>query len=725
STGTITAALILLSFFYLLLGRTELQLQSSIRQLRENEQHLAHAQHIAHIGSWELDIKQQIMRWSDEIYEIFELNPHSSQIGFSTFTDFAHPEDRPAVEQRLANGLNQHKTCEITYRIQLQDKRIKYIRVLCEFNLDEAAQATAASGTVHDITEQKKTEMLSARMGNIFEHSWNEIYAFDAHSLLFLDVSDGAQHNLGYSMEELRQLTPYDIKPEISREQFIAMIEPLRQGRQRTLNYETIHQRKDGSTYPVEARLQISTEQSPPVFMTIVQDITERKQYIEKLEHKTLYDDLTDLPNHFLLRDRLEHAMKVARRQATMLAVLVIDVKRLREINNLMGHFNGDLVLKEVAQRLALRLRESDTVARLSGDEFAVVLSNLNIEHVYLVAAKIQRIFEQPILVDDTPLEIEAAIGVALYPDHGDDPDILIQHADIAMHIAKNGAGGLNVYNPDDDPYSLQRLKLHGELREAISKKMLVLHYQPKIDLKTCNIISVEALSRWSHPQDGMISPVDFIPMIEQSGMIRPFTLWILEQAIMQCRRWTDAGIDLSIAVNLSTRNLLDPTLPDFIASMLAMYQVSADRLSLEITESAVMSRPESAVTLLNRLHDMGIKLSIDDFGTGYSSLTYLKKLPVQELKIDQSFIFNLNQSEDDAVIVRSTIDLAHNLGLSVVAEGVESRTILETLTTLRCDIGQGYFFSRPLPANELEDWLTTTSWGLPAVSPKPASSRL
>jgi len=333
-------------------------------------------------------------------------------------------------------------------------------------------------------------------------------------------------------------------------------------------------------------------------------------------------------------------------------------------------------------------------------------------EHLPEAVNKLHTCLEQPVIVADTPLEIEVAVGSALYPDHGDTPTALLQHADIALRVAKSEASGFSIYSPEEDPFSLRRLRLLGELRQAIADSALALYYQPKIDLARNRITGVEALARWPHPVEGMISPGDFMPMVEQTGLIRPFTRWVLETAVIQCRRWREAGIDLTVAVNLSTRNLLDPTLPDILAGLLETHHVGTAGLTLEITESAVMSRPDVALKVLTRLHDMGFKLSIDDFGTGYSSLGYLKRLPVDELKIDYSFVSDLMDDENDAVIVCSTVSLAHNLGLKVVAEGVESKDIWDVLVVLGCDKAQGFYFGRPQSAEQLERWLSDSPWG-------------
>jgi len=713
ASSSLLMSVLIFIFFYFTLGRTERQLTTSIHNLQKSKEQLSHAQHIAHMGSWESDIKSDEFVWSDEMYNIFEISQPDSSASYKSFIDAVHPDDRDRVKIYMESSRESDKPYDITYRTLMPDGRIKYLRDICDFTYDSAGNITHTTKIVHDITELRQAAMLSERMGNLFENSWNEIYTFNTDSLKFVDVSKGALQNLGYTIEELQQMTPVDIKPEVSGDQFYTLIEPLYNDDVKQVDFETLHQRKDGTCYPVEVRLQISTEELPSIFTAIIQDISERKKYIEELEHKTLHDALTDLPNHSLLQDRLQHALKIARRETSTLAVLNLDIVRLREINDVMGHQNGDIVLKETALRLRKVLREVDTVARLSGVGFSIIMPGINIENVNIAVDKVQRLFKEPVIIEEIPLEMEVAIGVAFYPLHGEEPEALIRHADIAANVAKSNVNGFCIYDPEDDPYSLEQLKLFGELRSAISNKEMMLYYQPKIDIKTGKIKSVEALARWSHPVEGMISPEKFIPMVEQTGMIRPFTLWVLEEAIIQIKSWAQSGIELSVAVNLSTRNLLDPSLPDYIQSLLESHQVSAKSLSLEITESAIMYRPESAIALLERLHDMGFSLSIDDFGTGYSSLAYLKKLPVDEIKIDQSFVYGLITNEDDAVIVHSTIELAHNLGLTVVAEGVENQEVHDMLKTLGCDISQGYYFTRPIANTELSLWLSESPWGL------------
>lgn len=444
------------------------------------------------------------------------------------------------------------------------------------------------------------------------------------------------------------------------------------------------------------------------------EDITERKHYIAELEHKALYDNLTDLPNRNLFTDRLKLALAVARRETKPLAIILLDIARLKEVNDILGHHNGDIVMQEVARRITMALRETDTVARLGGDEFAILLPGDEKEFATIAIEKIQKAMEPPALIDGSPLDIEVNMGVAVYPQHGEDPTLLLSRADVAMRMAKSEVSGFCIYESSHDHYSRRRLSLLGELRRAIAQNELVLYYQPQVDIASGKVIGVEALVRWPRTACDMVSPMEFIPLAEQTGLIRPLTLWVLEQAVVQCGHWRTKGLDLKVSVNLSARNLLDSTLPDTLARMLATRQVTSDCLMLEVTESAVMLQPERALQILTRLHEMGASLSVDDFGTGYSSLAYLTKLPVCELKIDQSFVFGMVKNDNDAIIVRSTIDLAHNLGLKVVAEGVEDQETLQLLASLGCDTGQGYYFARPMPAEHFSRWLSESPWGVP-----------
>jgi diguanylate cyclase (GGDEF)-like protein len=430
-------------------------------------------------------------------------------------------------------------------------------------------------------------------------------------------------------------------------------------------------------------------------------------------EHQALHDALTDLPNRTLFHDRVHQALSSARREHVPTAVMIMDLDRFKEVNDTLGHASGDELLKQVGLRLSESLRESDTVARLGGDEFGVLLPKVvDAEAAVAVARKLRTTLEEPFTIHGLALQMEASIGIALFPDHGTDVQSLLQRADVAMYVAKEHPAGCEVYTRERDEYSPDRLTLLTELRRAIDRGELLLHYQPKVDLRTNDIHGVEALVRWQHPERGMIPPDEFIPPAQKTGVIAPLTMFVLDEALRQCRTWALQGLELCVAVNLSTRNLLDVHLPDTVGELLARWEVPARLLELEITESTILADPVRAMQILSRLDEMGIRLAIDDFGTGYSSLAYLKRLPVDELKIDKSFILGMDENENDAVIVRSTIDLGRNLGLRVVAEGVETPKAWSRLAQLGCDIAQGYYLSRPAPASEITDWIRDRAAG-------------
>jgi diguanylate cyclase (GGDEF)-like protein/PAS domain S-box-containing protein len=465
-----------------------------------------------------------------------------------------------------------------------------------------------------------------------------------------------------------------------------------------------------GQPHGYEARIVKSGREE---VLAIVRDITDRQAQAAALEYQALHDTLTDLPNRTLVLDRLRQAILAAERENQPLALLLMDLDRFKEVNDALGHHHGDLLLRLVGPRVLSVLRESDTIARLGGDEFAILLPATDMNGATVAAQKILDALNRSFVVEGFFLDIGASIGIALFPEHGEDVDMLMRRADVAMYQAKQSGSGYAVYILEHDRHSPSRLTLMGELRHAVERKELLLHYQPKIDLKTGGTIGVEALVRWHHPQQGLIYPDQFITLAEHVGVIKPLTLWVLTEATRQGFAWRRAGLEITVAVNLSVRNLHDLHLPDWIAGMLATSQLPPEGLNLEITESAIMADPARAMEILTRLRGMGIRLSIDDFGAGYSSLSYLKKLPVTEVKVDKSFIIGMSGNVDDAVIVRSTIDLAHNLGLKVAAEGVESQAVLDRLIAMGCDQAQGYFISRPIPAPELARWLSDSPWGM------------
>ena len=428
----------------------------------------------------------------------------------------------------------------------------------------------------------------------------------------------------------------------------------------------------------------------------------------EALRHQALHDDLTGLPNRNLLLDRLEQARHAAHRHDAPFALFLMDLNRFKEVNDTLGHHFGDRLLQAVSDRLSRSIRENDSIARLGGDEFAVLLPETDQRGATVCARRIHQALQEPFEIEGVRIEAGASIGIALFPEHGEDPLTLLQHADIAMYQAKR-AGGWAFYDSRQDSHSMRRLRLMGELRSAIDDGQLALHYQPMIDLHSGQPVALEILTRWRHPDLGFVSPDEFIPMAEQTGTIHALTLWALRKALAE-----RVAPDLMLSLNLSPQCLQDSSLPDAIVDLLAQHAFPAERLQLEITENALMHDLQRARQLFARLHDLGVHLAIDDFGTGFSSLAYLRELPFDELKIDKSFVMDM-ASENNLAIVRTIIDLGHNLRYRVVAEGVEEAETLQRLRDLGCDIVQGFHYCRPIPADEITAWLETGNWRRPA----------
>ena len=423
--------------------------------------------------------------------------------------------------------------------------------------------------------------------------------------------------------------------------------------------------------------------------------------------HASLHDALTGLPNRTLLSDRFAQALRASRRDGFATGLLLLDLDRFKEVNDTLGHHYGDRLLVQIGVRLAGALREVDTIARLGGDEFAVLLPSVKgLDGALEVGRRLRAAMLEPFDIDGVVLEIEASIGVVISGQHGNDPATLMQRADMAMYEAKQKGQGVGAYSPDIDQHSPERLAMLGQLRRGIAQGELFLHYQPKISLDSSEVIGVEALVRWKHPERGLVRPDEFIPFAEHTGLVGPLTRCVLDLALAQVRRWADAGHRIPVAVNISTRNLLDDSLVNQVSELLARHGVSARMLKLELTESAIMLEPQRAAHVLGRLHALGVRIAIDDFGAGYTSLAQLKTLPIDELKIDKSFVMTMQTDRSNALIVNSVVELGHNLGMRVVAEGVECAAALGALSGYGCDVAQGYHLCRPQTADAFLEWL-------------------
>ena len=425
-----------------------------------------------------------------------------------------------------------------------------------------------------------------------------------------------------------------------------------------------------------------------------------------EIARQAMHDPLTELPNRTLLVERLKQNIYLARRKEKHVAFLMLDLNNFKEVNDTLGHPQGDRLLLDVASRLPTALRQSDTVGRLGGDEFGIVLPETDAAQALQVARKILESLQPSFELDGHAVSSGASIGIALFPEHADDEASLIRYADIAMYEAKRSKGDPCVYDPDADNYTTARLALMNDLREAVEKNELQLYFQPMVVLSTKKVHTVEALSRWEHPERGNILPEEFIPLAETSNLIGVISFWALEKSISNIARWKQQGADIMVSINLSSRDLLNVELADHISRLCDKYDVDPGMLRIEISESVIMSNPEQVIEVVNNPVLKQLKYAIDDFGTGYSSLSYLKKLPIDEVKIDKSFVLDMMQNAEDTSIVRSVIELAHNLGHKVVAEGVETEATLTQLELLGCDVVQGFYFSEAVTANALLDMI-------------------
>ncbi len=441
--------------------------------------------------------------------------------------------------------------------------------------------------------------------------------------------------------------------------------------------------------------------------MDQTQDLRTQTAALEiKAEHDMTHDSLTGLPNRVLLQDRVEQSISTAFREKFKIALMVLDIDRFKEINETLGHFNGDRILKQFVVRLNGVIRDSDTLARLGGDDFVILIRKISSKKdVEKVAKNIQNALDPPFATEGLTLDIQVSIGAALCPDHGQDFDTLLQHADMSMYAAKNDKSGFVIFSDKLNKSSPQKLTLMGELKQAIERDELRIFFQPKVDNKGEQVTDIEALVRWQHPKHGLMAPNEFIPLAERTGLIKDLSLWVLKNSLSQLSQWRNDGYEFGLSVNISAQDLLDPELADTVAGLLAQFNIPADKLCLEITETSVLADPERALEILHHISDIGVRISIDDFGTGYSSLAHLRKMPVNEIKIDRSFVIDMLENHNDKIIVQATIGLGKNLGLDVVAEGVENSETMAELHELGCNQLQGFLFNKPRNAEDFIEW--------------------
>ncbi len=542
------------------------------------------------------------------------------------------------------------------------------------------------------------------RFRGLVETTSDWIWEVDANGV-YTYASPKVKDLLGYAPEEVIGRTPFDFMPPDEAARIGAVFAEFVAARRPFERLENVNRHKDGR------RVILETSGVPILdhdggflgYRGIDRDITERKRAQEHLAFLAYHDTLTGLPNRLLLLDRLRQAMIEAARHERRVAAVCLDLKNFKNVNDTLGHETGNRVIRDVAGRLAAGVRPGDTVARLGGDEFCVLLADLaQTEDVARVMQKIRGQLEQPLTAAGHALHLTATMGISLYPADGADPETLLKNADIAMYRARERDEDYQYYAADMTVNAAERLALENDLRQALARRELLLHYQPQVSLASGVVTGVEALLRWRHPLHGMIPPARFIPLAEETGLILPIGEWVLRTACAQARAWADAGRPLRVAVNLSARQFRQPGLDGLIRGILEETGLDPGRLDIELTESIIVHDPAAVTAILASIKKLGVQISIDDFGTGYSSLSYLKRFPLDMLKVDQSFVRDIATDPDDAAIVRAIITLAHALGIQTIAEGVETREQLRFLRENGCGAMQGYYFSKPLPVEEL-----------------------
>ncbi|RLT99252.1 putative bifunctional diguanylate cyclase/phosphodiesterase [Ketobacter sp.] len=554
------------------------------------------------------------------------------------------------------------------------------------------------------------------RFRALFESSGDAVFVLRGASVI--ECNPAALRMFRAQREQLIGIKPSDISPETqpdgvnSAEKATDYIDRALAGENQF--FEWTHRRFDNTLFAAEVSLTSVELDGNNCIMASVRDVSDRKQAEDaliqsqrQLAYRTSHDSLTELPNRDSLHQNAARLLAQARKQGGQLAIVLLDLNRFKDVNDTLGHRIGDFILQQVARRLsALEQQGNLEVYRLGGDEFALIQSEVSqLEAVIERVEEVIRVLSKPLEVEGMSLEMGASVGVALFPENGDNSHALLRCADVAMYQAKTHGERYQIYDTHMDANSTRRLTILADLGVAIRENQLQLHFQPRIDIATGACNGCEALLRWQHPEQGMVPPGDFIPLAEMTEIIHPLSLWVLRAALQQIRCWLDQGVEMAVAVNLSARNLIDTRCPGQIKALLAEFDVPNHLLEIEITESALITDPERALQVVQSFHDLGLHLAIDDFGTGYSSMSYLKRLPIQTLKVDRSFIKDMLTDEADAVIVRSTIGLAHSFGLNVVAEGVEDGETLQALRHLQCEQAQGYHISRPLPATEFDRW--------------------
>ena len=690
----------------LALGQTNRKLKEEALKRMESEIRLLEAQRLARIGSWEWELDSNKVIFSDQVFSIFNLDKETSELTYNSLLKWVHNEDRDIVKYEHDRAIKEKRPFfSIEHRIVLPDKSIRYVSQQGEV-VEAEGQTVKIVGTFQDITDRHLADQEMKKLSLAVEQTADSIMITDVNGRIEY-VNSAFEEITGYKKSEIMGQTPRILKSEAQNKKFYRRLwECILNGD--VFSDVIINRRKDGTLYYEEKTITPQKDIMGKIthFISSGKDITERMESQELLKHLAHHDNLTGMPNRLLFQDRLHQAMSRVSWHKRIIAILFIDLDRFKRINDTLGHEVGDQLLCQAAERLNGCVREGDTVARLGGDEFAVILNDLaSRDDISPICEKIIHSLTQPFIINKNELFVSASIGIAQFPVDGDDNKTLLKKADMAMYEAK-AKGGENYcfYSEQGNAGQFERLSLESKLRRALENNEFFLHYQPQLHLKSVQVISREVLLRWTHPEFSDITPNIFIPVLEETGLISPVGEWVILQACKDEMVRQQAGLaPQRVAVNLSIRQFKQSDFVSRVEDIINQTGINANCLELEVTEGLLIKDISETAKTLHELHELGVKLSIDDFGTGYSSMNYLKRLPFDTLKIDQSFVRDILQNKDDAAITSAIITLAHSMELEVVAEGVETMEQLQYLYRQGCDLIQGFLFERPISFDKVD----------------------
>ena len=670
-------------------------------ELIKTQNSLKIAQKMARLGSWSLDLVSNDLKWSDEIFRIFEIDKNKFGASYEAFLNAIHPDDRDLVNQAYTDSLKNKTSYEIEHRLLMDDGRIKYVQERCVTHYNDKDEPLISYGTVQDITDKKQDEKRIRQWASIFESTIEAVVITDTEQNI-IDVNRAFTEITGYSKEEVIGHRPNIRRSERHNKQFYKEMwkSIIDTG---AWTGEIWNRKKNGELSPEWHSISTIYDENGTIinYVGVFTDISVLKRSEEKLEHLANHDPLTELANRSLLIDRIERTIRRLERDKGHLAVLFLDLDRFKKVNDTLGHPVGDALLQEAALRLKSVIRNSDTIGRLGGDEFLVLIDGYdNISIVKSVAEKLRTAIEEPFLIDGNELYISVSIGISIYPDDGEDSSTLIRNADSALYRAKrNGRNGFSFYDYEFTKQAAQRLHMENILRHALDNDEFQLFFQPKVNLDTGRVIGAEALLRLQTADGKMLAPDEFIPVAEETGLIIPIGKWVLEQAIQQWSRWYEMGHILQMAINISAVQIQRADIIDTLIDIQKQYPLALGMIELEVTESVLIDFPEKAIEVLNGVRRLGHSIALDDFGTGFSSLSNLKYYPISTIKIDKSFVQDILVDPNDAAITRAVVAMGKSLEMNVVAEGVETEAHVTFLQELGCHQAQGYYYARPLSA--------------------------